>query len=354
MIGIAGTVWKKEDAAQLAEPAFQYLTNDSIALDIFETFDAAGLLNGYRTHVLSPVCEDGLCYEAELDFFWDILGNFTKFTVDPEKPLTKLDHVPFTTDDYQKLNRILLTQSPSFIHLRRSELTVEPVNAGDDEVDGVTGATVQAVKKDMVAGAIYTCYTLWHIANGGITFKIQEHTRQQLDTPLIRKLLAEGEARAHYFLLENMGARYFSEFLKDLIQLADRYDAFFAARIGEQLPLNLFSRSEVQAFFQKHFHRLDYLAQNTWISKLAVSQSVNTSTRLFLIEQILAENPARTQQIIKLLLDRSREDETEVFASLFARLQDQSIRPDDSLLPALQAIAEKDRNLKKMLKRLTK
>jgi hypothetical protein len=87
---------------------------------------------------------------------------------------------------------------------------------------------------------------------------------------------------------------------------------------------------------------------------LAAGQFVNTSTRLFLIEQILAENPARTRQIIKLLLDRSREDETEVFALLLTRLLDQSIRPDDRLLPALQAIAEKDRNLKKMLKRLTK
>ncbi|PHN08180.1 hypothetical protein [Flavilitoribacter nigricans] len=353
MVGITGTIWQSKSRPRPAEPAFQYLTNDSITLDIYETFDAAGLLNGYRTHVRTPVCEDRLCYDAELDFFWDLLGKFTHFETDPAKPLTKLDHVPFTAADYERLDRILRTESPAFIHLRRSELIVEP-EQGDETIDGVTGATVQAVRQDMVAGAIYTCYTLWHIANGGITFRIQEHSRKQLEAPLIRKLLREGNAREHYFLLENMAPEYFAEFLEPVLDLADRYQAFFAARIGEQLPPELFGRPEVQTFFQQHFSRLDLSAQEVWIDRLAAVPRLDASTRLFLIEQLTAGNPPRNQQIIKLLIDRSEPEETEVFAALFTQLLDHGIRPAPGILGSLDAIAAGDRQLKKMLKRLKK
>lgn len=352
MIGIAGMAWETESFFQQAEPAFQYLTNDSILLDVYQTSDALGLPIGYRAHVLSPVCENGSCYEAELDFFWDLLGNFSYFEIDPAKPLTKLDHLPFTPEDYEKLNQILLTQSPSFIHLRRSELVAEP--AGEGEVDGMTGATVKAVKKDMVPGAIYTCYTLWHIANGGITFKIREHTRKELTPALIRKLLAADNAEMHYFLIENLEFQYYSEFLTKLLELAGRYDAFFAARIGGNLPQEYFSKLEVQHFFRQHFQRLDYAAQNDWIAKLSATATVDPSTLDFLVEQIPAENPVRETQIIELLIEKTAAGDIQVFNTLFTRLLERETRLTPQTLEALQVIATKDRRLNKMYKRLKK
>lgn len=352
MIGIAGMAWEKDAFMQQTEPAFQFLTTDSILIDVFQTMDASGLPAAYRAHILSPVCEDGSCYEVELDFSWNLLGKFSHFEIDPAKPLTKLDHIPFDAADYEKLNRILHTPSPSFIHLRRSELVAEPTGNGD--VDGMTGATVKAIKKDMVPGAIYTCYTLWHIANGGIVFNIQEHTRKLLTPPLIEKMLGADDAEMHYFLIENLEARYYTGFLEKILSLADRYDAFFAARIGGNLPQEYFSKPEVQTFFRQHFPRLDYAAQNDWIAKLGAAVTVDRSTLDFLVEQIPADNPARATQIIQLLIDKTAAGEKAIFDSLFSKLLEREVRLSSQSLEALQVIADGDRRFNKMYKRLNK
>jgi len=190
--------------------AFRYMTRDSVLLDIYEYRDSTDILEGYTSHIVTPVCEDQLCYDAELDLYWDILGNFSHFDVASEKPLTKNNHVPFDQSDYKLLRKILLTKSPSFIHLWRNELIIKSVSTDSTQADGMTGATTKAVKKDMVEGAAFTCYTLWHIANGGIAFEIQEYTKKKLDENVARKLLVSQKAEAHYFLIENTG-EYFPD-----------------------------------------------------------------------------------------------------------------------------------------------
>jgi hypothetical protein len=352
MLGTALSVWKEAHPVQDPEPAFQYVTSDSVVLDIYETYDTAGLLAGYRTHVISPVCEKGECYPVELDFFWDLLGKFIRFEIDPEQPLTKLDHVPFTTDDYKKLEQILRTQSPSFIHLRRAELVMEPT--GDEELDGVTGATVKAIEKDMVAGAIYTCYTLWHIANGGITFKIQEHSRNKLNRSLIRQMLSDGEAGMHYFLIEHMESEYLPDFLSEILQLAGQYDAYFATRVGERLPAAFFARPEVQQFFRQHFPRLDQPTQLAWLEKMQEAETIEYSTLQLLTKQTGANKPEHTEKIVQLLTASAPKAEVALLHMLFVHLLEGGDPLPPRLLAMLRPVAEKDRTLKKLFKRLKK
>ncbi len=219
--------------------AFQYLTEDSVLLDIYETYDSQGLLDGYSAHVTTPVCNTGLCYEAELDFYWDVLGNFRNFEILPDKPLTKLDHVPFEDSDYEKLKAILLTKSPSFIHLRRDELVVTPFDTDPQDVDAVGGATLKHIEKDMVEGAIYTCYTLWHIANGDISFQMQEHTIQNLEKDLLAKMLDSDNVEAHYFAVENMDSEYFEVFITQIARACKSYGQYFTERIYSRFPDHL-------------------------------------------------------------------------------------------------------------------
>ncbi|MBV6642498.1 MAG: hypothetical protein KI791_17400 [Cyclobacteriaceae bacterium] len=227
--------------ASKSEPklAFQYLTEDSVLLDIYETYDHEGLLDGYGAHVTTPVCNTGLCYEAELDFYWDVLGNFRDFEILPDKPLTKLDHVPFEDSDYERLKAILLTKSPSFIHLRRDELVVTPFDTDPQDVDAVGGATLKHIEKDMVEGAIYTCYTLWHIANGDINFQMQEHTIQNLEKDLLGKMLDSDNVDAHYFAAENMDPAYFEVFITQIARACKSYGQYFTDRIYSRLPDHL-------------------------------------------------------------------------------------------------------------------
>ncbi|MCB0633525.1 MAG: hypothetical protein KDD15_27520 [Lewinella sp.] len=336
------------------QAAFQYLTADSVLLDVYEYNDRHGLLEGYRAHILSPVCEDGLCYEAELDFEWDIIGKFIRFRVDPDKSLTKLDHVPFTQEDYDKLEKILLTESPSFIHLRRGELVIPHDTAGEGEVDAMTGATVKAVKKDMVEGAIYTCYTLWHIANGGIRFNIQQHSRQKLDEPLIRKLLARNESGTSYFVVENMSPAYFDVFLDELLTMAGTYDAFFLERMIHRIPNELLGTASVQNFFRQHFHRLLPASQEELIIRWEVTKQLDPSTLLFLTEQFKPQDAEYNHRIIKLIAEQDPSDKPEILKQMVTVLCEREIAVPPESIILLDGLAEQDRSLRKILKPLKK
>ena len=333
------------------EFAFKYLTSDSVLLDIYGYDNSTGFLEGYTSHVATPVCEDQLCYDAELDFYWDLLGNFSYFSLDSSKPLTKHDHVPFSDSDYEKLRNILLTKSPSFIHLRRSELIIKPNNGDFPELDGITGATVKEVKEDMVAGAIYTCYTLWHIANGGMNFQIQEFTKQVLDADLIRQFLISEQVEAHYFLIENIDLKYFELFLNEIMELADEFDPYYIGRMIERIPDHLFENVIVQEFFLRHFHRLEYSSQKELISKLEADITLSKSTLEFLIDNIQAQNSARNDQIIRIVCKNADSDKSDILKKMFDILQNRQITVSPGSYELLMSLGQNYKSLKDEVRR---
>lgn len=333
--------------------AFQYLTTDSVLLDIYTVEDAAGILEGYRSHIVSPVCEDRLCYDAELDFFWDILGRFSHFEVDPNKPLTKLDHVPFSGADYEQLNRILLTESPSFIHLRRGELIVKPDPGDSTDVDAVTGATVKAVKQDMVEGAIYTCYTLWHIANGGIVFEIQEHTKRKINEEgLIRKLLRRPQASAHYFLIENMAPQYFTVFLPEVLALAGQYDPFFTVRLLNRLPQELFGRPEVQAFLVQRYARLEPASRQLVLSRLEGAETLSPELLHLLIRSLQEADAQQVFILIQLICSKAGAEPTAILQEMLESMLEYRINPAPASLQLLEKLGKEHPSLQKLAKRI--
>jgi hypothetical protein len=333
--------------------AFEYHTRDSVTLQVYECLDPAGLLNGYTAHVATPVCEDRLCYDAELDMYWDVLGNFARFAVDLDKPLTKEDHVPFEPSDYTKLKEILLTKRPSFIHLRREELITKPAYADTTSADALTGATAKEVKKDMVAGAVFTCYTLWHIANGGISFEIGQHTSSKLDERLIRKLLDAQRAEAHYFLVENIGKQYFAPFLHDFLELAERYDAFFTDRLLDNLPVHLLEEKRVQDFFIHQFNRMEHASQEALLVRLEYdSIPLHDPTLEFLIGLVRTNNLARNDHIIRLVCNSANADDAEVLEKLVDRLLDRRIVLSAEAFAAMTSNTKAYPALRKKVKQL--
>ena len=331
------------------EIAFQYLTDDSVLLDIYKYYDTAGLLDGYTSHVKTPVCEDSLCYEAELDFYWNLLGNFTEFSLTPEKPLTKLDHVPFSKSDYKKLSRILLTKTPSFVYLRKNELVNENINKDFPGIDGISSATVAEVREDMVEGAIYTCFTLWHIANGEITFNIKEHTRKELNEKLVRKLLRSQEVAEHYFIIENIDPEYYKIFLPEILSLAKKYQGYFIKRILEKIPVSLMEDDLVQDFFATNFNQLEYPSQTVLISKLAEIR-LKTSTLDALIEGIHPANPQQNEKIIRLVINNTNSENIGALIKMFEVLSNRQIIVSDGLYKVLISLDDQYKSIRKEVK----
>lgn len=332
------------------EIAFQYLTDDSVLLDIYKYYDKVALLDGYTSHVKTPVCEDSLCYEVELDFFWDILGNFTEFRISPAKPLTKLDHVPFSKSDYDKLNNILLIKSPSFVYLRRNELVRENINEDFPEIDGITSATVTEVREDMVEGAIYTCYTLWHIANGNITFKIKEHSRKELNEKLVHKLLRSNSVAEHYFLIENMDSGYFKLFLSEILYLAEKYHGFFTRRVIEKIPAYLLEEQLVQEFFSLNFNHLEYPSQTILIAKLDDIR-LKKSILETLVDGIQSGNTQQNEQIIGLIIKNTNSDSIDTLLKMYEALRSRRIVVSDDLYKELISLGQQYKPLIKEVRK---
>lgn len=130
----------------------------------------------YVAHIFTPVCNTGECLPVKINIYWDLCGNYLKFDQEEGEILTKLDHAPFTDEDYQLLDEILKGPDPRIIR-RSKHLKGKKNNQSSpspdyetsfskyDMVDGITGSTLPEVKEKFVPGALYTTYTLYGLAN---------------------------------------------------------------------------------------------------------------------------------------------------------------------------------------------
>ena len=148
------------------------------------------LKTGYFMDVDSVICEDGQCAFLTGRMHWDVIGRYRRYSLEPGKDLTKQKHHRFTKEDYAKLDRLLLNRD-SLLRDHPFKTLTKPGKPGTNkEVHGVTGATAEALKAETVPGAVHTCYTLWHWANGEAVKTIRELTAASLDTSLACRLLA--------------------------------------------------------------------------------------------------------------------------------------------------------------------
>ncbi len=320
--------------------AFTYLTTDSVQLQVYMCRDSNGVLDGYTSHILTPVCEGDQCHDAEADFYWDILGKFSHYKWDRKQPLTKQDHVAFSQEDHIKLHSILHTPSPSFIHLRRDELITPKVNKSGADIDGLTGATVQAVSRDMVQGAVYTCYTLWHIANGGLVFKIQEHTKENLTDCLLLKLLDTPSPEAHYFLIQNIESSKMACYIDDLLTLAGQYDPYFSSQLVSRLSPFMLEGPHIQSALAEHFPQLEYAAQLDLLAMFKSCKNLSVSGQKLLADH-MAEDSQINRQIIALICHHADPNRLEGLQYLLDHMIKKGISVSTHSLRLLKSIPDR-------------
>ena len=111
--------------------------------------DKNGLPDSYEAYIKSPVCEKDKCYDIEIIMQWDLMGRFQEYDTLFGKGLTKLDHIPFTTEDYQKLELLLKDPNSPIGAYRKEELIRDTRKS---ELDGFTGATIKEINDIVVGG----------------------------------------------------------------------------------------------------------------------------------------------------------------------------------------------------------
>ncbi len=156
---------------------------------------------GYVAEINMPVCDDTLCANVVLKFYWDLAGNYLRFDTIPGKPLTKFDHKKFSSADYLKLDQILKTRNSTLRILKKEDLVDKSVQIKATTVDAVSVATPQTIKKSVVEGAVYSSYTLWHFVNGTIKDSMVAFTNGIYSEPVARQLMLSENYETQLFAL---------------------------------------------------------------------------------------------------------------------------------------------------------
>lgn len=238
---------------------------DSLEIDLHQVFDSLGLLNGYKAHIFTPICEKDKCYAVEIDFSWDEIGRFVRYDTIPGQELTKLDHDPFVEIDYIKLQSILSNPNSVLSKYTKDDLVKDTRTS---EVDGITGATIQEVKDNVIEGAVYSCYALWHIANGSVVDSIQASTIKLFDKGLIRKLVKQQDQQVNYFLINNFSEKDFELYLSEVLETIENSKGYYAKNALEKMPVKAVEDSLSQSFFAQRFSQMNYFSQIALLKKL--------------------------------------------------------------------------------------
>lgn len=331
-----------------SEPAFHFLTEDSINIEVIALFEQDSVLSGYKAYVFSPVCEDTTCYPVELEFYWDVLGRFQRYEIFPGRELTKLDHKPFTDADYKTLSKLLLNNEPAFLEMKREDLVVK---VKKDTVDGYTGATIAAIKNEVIAGAVYSCYTLWQIAHGIVADSIKNNTQKHFNQELLKKLFDSGEIEAAYYLTGRLNEDQCFTFLPEIQKLLSKSGGFLAQHILDQLPQKVVSSESFQDSMVSIMPHLDYYAQKSLLQRL---DGTLTSGKLgkVLVESIEPRGSLHNELIINIFSDNKSQLHPELYQTFLQQLLTKQVMLNKTQSENIKELVKNDKQLKVYFKNL--
>lgn len=179
-----------KDLGQQSDSIYMHAITDNSdslsAQEIIELLRNNGLTEWFARDFKKTVCLDEKCNMVQLRIYWDGAGNYLKFKIPDNFPLTKTDHTVFRTEDYQKLDLILSDSGSILANMKMEELIVKNANEEKEGVDAVTAATKPALKDYLVRNAAYTCYTLWHTVYGPTRSKILSILEQRADMKYLK------------------------------------------------------------------------------------------------------------------------------------------------------------------------
>jgi hypothetical protein len=168
-------------------------------------FDKKGEPTAYSTWVDSVICLEKTCEVVKVQLHWDVLGRYQRYNVATGYKLTKLDHIPFTQEDHAKLQRILLDKGSPLREVTKEGLIGKP--KVEEGIDAVTRPTLLTLKDSVVIGAGYSCYDLWHWANGEVPQILRSLSGQALSLTALEKLLTAKEGTTIAFALDHLTQR---------------------------------------------------------------------------------------------------------------------------------------------------
>ncbi|MGM9509926.1 hypothetical protein ACS5NO_19490 [Larkinella sp. GY13] len=183
---------------------FTITENDTTTYTLKLALDENDQPSYFFRNIFTPVCLTGECKPVYINFYWDLLGNYTRFDFPPGEVLTKMDHREFKQEDYDKLQDILSRPNSLLKDIAMEDLVGKGTENLADSVDAKAGATLKTVKNEVIDGAVYTCYTLWHIAHGSVVDEMLKITESYKSEPLLHRFLTGTNHFYQYWAMERV------------------------------------------------------------------------------------------------------------------------------------------------------
>ncbi len=259
--------------------------NDTLQYTLQLVFDREGNPSHFYREIFTPVCFTGECKPVYINFYWDLLGNYVKYDLPVREVLTKMDHDEFTEDDYVKLQEILSNPSSLLGDVAIEDLVSTGTDNLADSVDAKTGATPKTIKREVIEGAVYTCYTLWHIAYGKIAVDKMRKVTESVKTPeLLHRFLQSNNHHYQYWavdkVLDNDGTPQHA-FAGDIKLIIEGDNIFLSRNVLQKLNPRFFDQLPEQDWLLSLYNKKSYPMQLAILRRLeAVELQPATLTSL--------------------------------------------------------------------------
>ncbi|WP_073097495.1 hypothetical protein [Cyclobacterium lianum] len=346
-VGLKGPGQEQEANRRLIET----VETDSIRYELFVLEDAEGRDMQYMAEIFTPVCHTNKCYPVYINFYWDLLGNYRHFEMPEGEILTKLDHIPFEDSDYEKLQAILSNERSILGNYSISDLVVSTSTAESNGVDAVTGATSKTIQSEVISGAVYSCYTLWHLAHGTLSAATKAHTVANHSDDTLIRFLESGHHPYQYWAFEQIRDRDAEDdprFAGPLLEIIRGKNIFLAAHLLEELPDEMFQSGDRQVWLWETFERSPFRLQMRILQKMS-QLDLHPDSQSRLLIQLEASNPAQSRKILEVLgtqVNLGKEQQYMVLDYLEKGLWKQELlalleiqnKPDKEIISALKKI----------------
>ncbi len=265
-----------------------YLLKDSSEADLL-----------YFAPIVTPVCIDGKCKPVHISLYWNLIGNYVGYALPPSIPLSKYDHESFEEKDYKRLHQLLLDDKSVLKRKKLEDLfdkNARPdkkVRYKGEEIDGVTGATRKEIKESLVAGALYSCYTVWHLAHGEVKDRIVARTLAERKDEIDPQLLYSPYRDYQHFAIRQLDTLDLLRHLPRMVEILPEAAPLTRTYLLKKLPIQAYSIPDHSAALYDQMPRIDLNAKTLLIRKL-VHASDRAVENCFSHLSVFSKNQVKT------------------------------------------------------------
>ena len=255
----------------------------------------------YSRNILTGVCINGECRQANINLFWTQTGRYLGFELPPGEFLSRAKHKPFFPEDYDRLHKLLANPLSPLAHYSITDLVPPIDSTKGPKADAVTSATLTDLLNYIVKGAVYTTYTLWHIVYGQTKREIENITAQQLTPELTMILLGNTNIDDQVWALNHIPGRIVinEKLLNKLMENISGDDVYLVERSLNVLQPEILAKDSIQQQLANIYLHSGFLQQRLILEKLQDAPVLKP----VLLHQF-AENLSKTNGIlVKLMMD---------------------------------------------------